>query len=389
MNIGINTRLLIRDRLDGIGWFINETMSRMTHAHPEHHFFFFFDRSFDIEFVFSNNITPVIVHPQARHPILYNIWFQWSLKKAIKKYNIDVFLSPDGFIPLNLNIPVINVIHDIAHVHFPDFIDQSHRRFYAKKMPLFAKSSTRIATVSKYSKNDISAYYGINTDKIDVVFNGSRHLFKPLDDFQKMSVQLAHTEKQPYFIYVGTVHPRKNLVNILKAFEIFKSNGQPHKLVLAGKFRWMSKEVLECIESSPFQKDIIQMNYVSDQLLSELMAASTALLYVSKFEGFGIPILEAMNCEVPVITSNCSSMPEVAGDAALKVDPYKPEQIARAMSLIDRDPLLAYELIEKGKKQALKYNWDKTSSLLYNTILKAMDLNNSALQKDKLLTTSS
>lgn len=120
MKIAVNTRLLLKNRLEGIGWFTYETMKRIAQWHPEHEFFFLFDRPYDPKFIFSNNITPVVLYPQSRHPILWYLWFEVSVKRFLKSNSIDLFISPDGYMSLSSDVPQLGIIHDINFFHYPN-----------------------------------------------------------------------------------------------------------------------------------------------------------------------------------------------------------------------------------------------------------------------------
>ena len=166
MIIGVNTRFLLKDRLEGIGWFTFETLKRITPSHPEHTFLFFFDRSYDPEFIFSDNIKPVIIPPPARHPLLWYAWFEYSIPAALRKYKADIYIGPDGYMPLKLNIPSSITIHDINFHHRPQDLPMFSRMYYKYYFPRFAHRSTRITTVSEYTKKEHASSKGISPDKI-------------------------------------------------------------------------------------------------------------------------------------------------------------------------------------------------------------------------------
>ena len=369
--IAINTRFLLTDKLEGIGWFSYEVLKRWVNWHPEHEFLFIFDRKFDEEFVFNTNVTPIIAAPQARHPILFYWWFEYSLPAIFKKYQADCFMSPDGFLSLSANIPSLLVIHDIAWKHFPNQIPKSHLWHYQHYMPKFAEKADRIATVSEYSKRDIEAHLKIAPDKIDVVYDGANESFQPLSLEERVKIEDKYSQGCPYFLYLGSIHPRKNLLRLLKAFEIFKTEtSSPLKLLLAGRMAWQSGEIAEILHKMKFKSDVIFLGYVDAVELPKIVAAAHALTYVSLFEGFGIPILEAMYADVPSICSNTSSMPEVAGNAGLLVDPYSERDIANQMIRIWREEGLRAKLIEAGKIQRTQYSWDLTAEKLWNSLEK-------------------
>jgi hypothetical protein len=172
LQIVVNTRLLLKDKLDGIGWFTYQTLKRITKNNPEVHFVFLFDRPYDEEFIFSDNVTPLILSPQARHPFLYHAWFQFSVKSLLNKMKPDLFLSTDGFICLGTKCKQLSVIHDINFFHHKKDLKWLTGKYYNHYFPKFAAAATRIATVSEYSKNDIVKNYKTDPSKIDVVYNG-------------------------------------------------------------------------------------------------------------------------------------------------------------------------------------------------------------------------
>src|SRR5690606_15050327 len=323
MKIAVNTRLLLKGKLEGIGWYTHQTLKRIVLSHPEHEFIFFFDRKFDESFIYADNVKGVTISPQARHPFLYYLWFEWLIPYYLKKYKVDVFLSPDGLTTLNSRVPSCLVIHDLAFEHFPEhnrFLDGRYYRFFT---PRFARKAKRIVTVSEFSKQDIFKQYGVENEKISVSYNGAHSGYRPLSFEEKSVIKNNWTSGQEYFIFAGALHPRKNVVNLLKAFIVFKRKYKTNmKLVIVGRMAWKYDEVEKMKNDMPFREDVIWTGYLDVQQLSQLMGAAYALVYASLFEGFGIPILEALQCHVPVIASNTSSMPEVAGAAGLLVDPY-------------------------------------------------------------------
>lgn len=368
MNIAVNTRFLLKNKLEGIGWFTYETLKRITRNHPEHHFFFFFDRKFDEEFVFSKNVTPLVLHPQSRHPLLWYVWFEHAVPAALKKVKADLFISTDGFLSLNTDVKTLLVIHDIAFEHFPQHVGLLTRKYLLYYSPLFAKRAQRIATVSEFSKQDVISTYGIEANKIDVTGNGAREIYRPKSEPEIAVAKNKFGIKGNYFIYAGAIQPRKNLANIFRAFDSFKKQNPGNaQLVIAGRKAWKFQEALEVYEAMEHKADVVFTGHLSSEDLASLMAGALALVYVSLFEGFGIPILEAMSCGTPVITSNVSSMPEVAGDAALLVQPESVTEIAEAMEKIAHDEQLRSGLAAKGFLQKEKFSWEKTAGLLWQS----------------------
>lgn len=373
MRIAINTRLLLKGKMDGIGWFTAETARRMVASHPEHQFFFFFDRKPAEEFIFGANVTPVVLCPQARHPVLWYLYFEWATTKALKKYKIDLYLSPDGMMPLHPKVPTLTVIHDLNFEHAKGNLKPSHQRYMSHYFPLFARYATRVATVSTYSKKDIAETYGIDLSKIDVVYDGAHSNYRPHSAEEKAAIRKRFTDGCPYIIFISTILKRKNLANLLKAFDMVKQHGHSDlKLVVVGSRVWWQDELAEAYDNIKHQQDVIMPGHVDPMDLSALLSAAQMLVYPSYFEGFGIPILEAMYAETAVVASNTTSMPEVGGDAALYIDPADPSSIASAIVSLD-DEALREELIEKGRRQRTHFSWDRTAELLWDSMMKTIE----------------
>lgn len=372
MRIAVNTRLLLKGKMDGIGWFTAETASRMVKAHPEHTFYFFFDRKPDPDFLFASNVVPVVLCPQARHPLLWYMFFEWAVPRALKRYKIDLFLSPDGMMPECPPVPTLTVIHDLNFEHATDNLRPSHQRYMTRWFPRFARNATRVATVSEYSRHDIANTYGVNMNRIDVVYDGAHDRYRPHSDDEKRAVRLRFTGGSPYIVFVSTIIKRKNLANLLLAFDKVKeATPDDLKLVVVGARVWWQDELALAYDQMRHKDDVLMPGRVEPEALAGLVSAAEALVYPSYFEGFGIPILEAMYAETAVICSNTTSMPEVAGDAALCVDPVSPDDMARAINSI-RDIAVRNALIEKGRVQRQKFSWDRTSGLLWASMMRTI-----------------
>ncbi|MCK5846041.1 MAG: glycosyltransferase family 4 protein [Bacteroidales bacterium] len=371
MRIAVNTRLLLKDKLEGIGWFSYESLKRMTIAHPEHEFIFIFDRPYSEEFIFSDNVTPVVIAPQARHPLLYMIWFELSVTRILKKYKADVFLSTDGYLSLTTKVPSIAVLHDLNFEFYPKDMPKVDLWYYKYFFPKFARKAKRIITVSEYSKSDIHKLYGIDNDIIDVAYNGVKDDYFPVSDVVKVEVKKKYTAGEDYFVFVGALHPRKNLVGLFKAFDFYKNtNSGNAKLVIVGSKQWWTKPIRNAYEDMNFKGDVVFTGHLSSIELNRVLASAIALTYVSYFEGFGIPIVEAFKAETAVITSNVTSMPEVADDAAVLINPFDYKDIAAAMHKVESQSSFRNSLIEKGKERAKLFSWDNTAEVIWESIEK-------------------
>ena len=369
MVIAINTKALLPGKMEGYGYYIEEIFSRIAHYHPEHQFYFLFDRPFDQRFIYASNIHPIIVKPQARFPLAWTIWYDWLVPFVLKKIEADVFVSPDGFCSLRTKVPQCLVIHDLAFLHLPEFISKSHLSYYQKNSGKFLKKAKVIATVSEYSKKDIQEKYRVDPAKIHVTYNAPNSLFQPLDYEEKEAIKAKYSSGCEYFIYTGSIHPRKNAINLLKAFSRFKKRQQSNmKLIFAGRLAWKTDEFMKLLSTFRFRNDVILTGYLDKNELTKLVASAYALVYPSFFEGFGVPPLEALQCGVPAIVSNSSAMPEVGADAYLYIDPENPEDIAEKMMLVYKDEALRSRLIENGKKRLQLFNWDESAKKMWHCI---------------------
>ena len=373
MKIAVNTRLLLKNRLEGIGWVAYETLRRMVKDHPDVEFYFIFDREPDPMFIFGDNVKPIVLFPQARHPFLFIWFFEFSVTKALRKIKPDLFFSPDGYLSLRSDVPQVTQFHDLNFEHFPKDMPKIHLWHYKKYFPKFARKAKRIVTVSEFSKQDIVDCYGVDPQKIDVAYNGVNEIFKPLPETEIMEIRGKYSGGFPYFMFVGSLHPRKNLARLFSAFDRFKSyNRNDVKLVIVGEKRWWTEPIQRAYDAMSCKDDVVFVGRLSAEDLHRVTAAALASVYVSYFEGFGIPILEAFKCDTPVITSNVTSMPEVAKDAALLVDPFNEDSIAKAMIKV-LDDKVRERLIEKGRERAKDFSWDKAADDIWNSLIKAIN----------------
>jgi glycosyltransferase involved in cell wall biosynthesis len=365
MRIGVNGRLLLSDKMEGMPRYIYETTKQMALSHPDDRFILFFDRKVDVDFGFPPNVESVIVPWQARHPILWYWWFELMIPLYLWWYKIDVFYSGDGYMSLRTQTPTLMVIHDLAYVHYPEQIQASSLWHYKRYVPQYIQQASSLITVSDYVKNDIHRNFDIPLENIKVAGNAVEYnppyLTPDIPDFIQQQL-----DGKPYFLYIGAIHPRKNIINLIKAFNTFNKD-KSNKLILAGRMAWKTNEIKEMIQLSA---DILHVGMVTEKEKYILIRNAIAVTYVSLFEGFGIPILEAMRAGTAVITSNVTSMPEVAGDAALLVNPHDPEDIAKGITSLARDKALREQLIKKGYQQCDKFSWKTSGDIIYKELLR-------------------
>jgi glycosyltransferase involved in cell wall biosynthesis len=373
MVVAVNTRFLLEE-LEGLGYFIHELFRIIVKKHPEHKFYFLFNRPYKEEYIYADNVTGLVVSPPARHPILWKLWYDVKVPLTLRKIKADVFVSADGFCSLSTLTPQCLVVHDLGFLHHPEAYKASHIQFYKRNTPKFINKAQTVVTVSRFSKEDIIRHYKTDPSKISVVFNGVREIFRPISAEQKDAVKDKYTKGKEYFIYVGAIQPRKNLVNLLKAFSIFKKRLQSSmKLVIAGRLAWKNEEFLQLINTYKYKAEVVLTGYLPEEELALVMASAYALVYPSVFEGFGVPVVEAMKCGVPVLTSENTAMQEAAGEAALYFAAGDHIDIADKMMTIYKDENLRAQMIEKGFKAADKLGWDESAEQFWTIIEKTAD----------------
>jgi glycosyltransferase involved in cell wall biosynthesis len=372
MRIAVNTRSLLPGYPEEYGYFLYETFRLITKNHPEHEFIFIFDRPWHPQFIFAPNVKPVLTGPATRHPLVSKIWYDIRVPALLKKVKADVFISADGTCSLTTRVPQCLVVPNLAFLHYPSFYKKSHLLFYKRYVPKWLAKAQLVATLSEFTKKDILAHYKTDAGKIDTVFSAPRKIFCPVSREEKEVVKNKYTNGKEYFVYAGCIHPQKNLVNLLKAFSVFKKRQQTNlKLVLAGRLAREYPSFTKSLTTYKYKNDVVMTGWLEEGELVKVMGSAYGLIDLSLFDESVRSVLEAMRCEVPVITSMNSAMQEIAGDAALLANVDDHTDIAEKMMRLYKDENGRNELIRKGIQVVRQYSWDKTAELLWQSIQKA------------------
>jgi glycosyltransferase involved in cell wall biosynthesis len=361
MKIAINARWLIPEKLEGFGWYTMHVVQRLSRLLPDAVFYLITDRKLSDHLVENINVRYYVLPPPARHPYLWYIWNEISVPLLLKKLKPDLYFSPDGFIPSGLKIPTLATLHDLNFEADHNFLKPNIQQYYKKHYRKAANQATHLLTVSSFSKNDIVERYGIDPSKITVTQNGPQAAFSDMRHI-KRSTRQRYAAGRPYFLFVGAQNPRKNLHRILMAFDMYASlPGSNHHLVIVGEKMHWDQDINEAWAALE-QKDRVHFTgRLSTYELNRVFSAATALVFPSLYEGFGMPILEAFLACTPVITSRVTAMPEIAGDAALLVDPTSIEAITDAMRSLSANPDLCTDYAARGLARAELFSWDKTA----------------------------
>jgi len=280
----------------------------------------------------------------------------------------DIYQFFNFIVPPNVPGRVITTIHDLTYILYPDTMDEKNLKILKNNMNLTIKRADYIITVSESSKNDIVKHVGINENKIQVIYPGIDEVYKKALNTEDISVvKKKYNIDGKYLLYLGTLEPRKNIETIIKAYNCLKkSDKEDIKLVLAGKKGWLYDSIFRLVKEFSIQDKVIFTDYVDDGDKAALYQGAEIFLFPSLYEGFGMPVIEAMASGVPVITSNSSSLPEAAGKAAIITEPLDHKKISKTIESILNDNELREKMINEGKKQANKFDWDISAQKLKN-----------------------
>jgi glycosyltransferase involved in cell wall biosynthesis len=290
-------------------------------------------------------------------------WHRLRLPVPVERFigDVDLVHAPDFVAPPS-QAPAIVTIHDLSYLITPDFAYPNLRRYLSQAVPRTLARVNRIVAVSQTTASDLSKHYRIDPDRIAVIPNGVDPMFRPPDPDKARQTVARHGVREPYFLIVGTIEPRKNHQALLQAFEQVHTANPDVSLVIAGSPGWLSEPIMDSIWQHAQRLPVQHLRDVDDAALPAFYARSIALIYPSWYEGFGLPVVEAMACGTAVITSDRGATAEVAGDCALLISPDDTGSIARAMAQVYGDPELRARQIDRGMDQSKQFSWDSAAS---------------------------
>jgi glycosyltransferase involved in cell wall biosynthesis len=365
MIIGIEAQRIFRKKKHGMDMVALELIRNLQSIDTENEYIIFVKPDSD-DTVIKETANFKIVKLKGG---FYPFWEQFCLPRAAKKAGCQLLHCTSNTAPIFTSIPLVVTLHDIIYMESSYLkilkgtgtLYQKFGNAYRKMfVPRIVKKSKKIITVSHFEKNRIGQFFGMDGDtRLTAVYNGVSEYFKPITDFTELQrVKTKYHLPEHFFFFLGNTDPKKNTKGALKAFSDFiKQTGSDYKLVMLDYDLSELEKLLDEIGDKALIDRIVLTGYVVNTDLPSIYCQCEVFLYPSLRESFGIPMLEAMSCGVPVITSNTSSMPEVAGDAALIIDPFKSEQITEALIQLTSDLPLRNRLIEKGLKQSAKFSW--------------------------------
>ena len=326
----------------------------------------FFERfKIDINFVIYLKEKPREDMPEEKDGWKYRVigpgkfWTQFGLPLDLffHKPRPDVFFTPTHYAPRFSPVPTVISIMDLSYIHFQELFKKKDLYQLENWTAYSAKNAKKILTISKFSKDDIIKTYKIPGGRVVVTYPGIKEELGIMKQ-ESSELQGRYGIKGKYILFVGTLQPRKNIARLVEAFSKIKNDIQ---LVIVGKKGWMYEDILEAPRKFNVEDRIRFLEFVSNEDLPCLYENAECFVLPSLYEGFGLPVLEAMKYGCPVVISNVSSLPEAGGDAALYFDPNNVSDIASKIELVLNDAKLKKEMIEKGYRQVKKFSWEKTA----------------------------
>jgi glycosyltransferase involved in cell wall biosynthesis len=299
--------------------------------------------------------------PQPIWPTNSFVRIPFGVPRELRSRPVDVFHA-QFIVPPFVKCRTVTTIPDIAYEHYPEFFPRFHVAWSSKLVPWSARRADHVITVSHYSKADLVNLYKIDPDKVTVTYEAAAEEFCVRDRGQAREYIARHYGiDRPIVLYVGRLQGRKNLVRLIEAYSMARRRGVDHQLVLVGKKEWMVQSIVEKIVDLKLSRDVILTGYVASADLPWFYSAAEIFAYPSIFEGFGLPVLEAMACGIPVITSRGSSLEEVAGGAAMIVDPFDIGSLNLALERLLGDEVLRNSLARAGIRRSKQFNCDQTA----------------------------
>jgi len=373
MRIAIDATI-IRKEITGTGFYIINLLNGLTKIDNLNKYYIFGDKQCLEEFIKINKKNFIVVNKRFKNRVIRILWQYFIFPIVLKRKRIDILHSPNYITPLfKFGFKIILTVHDLTFLLFPLKYTITKRLLFGKMLPFFIKMSDKIIAVSENTKKDILKFFNIPEDKIVVTYESYPDYYNDsIDASTAKSVVKKYGIEKNFILYVGMIEPRKNIISLLKAFSKL-DNEIDLDLVIVGKKGWYYEEIeryMENIKFTELKNKIIFTGYVPEEELKYFYKSAFIFVYPTLYEGFGLPPLQAMACGTPVITSNISSLPEVVGDAAIKINPDDLGELKNSIKCLYKNEEKRDKLIKKGLENAKKFS-------LENAALNVLSLYNS------------
>lgn len=368
MTVAINSTHIIKFAGDD---FFYDYFVRVALSKAEHQFIFITPPSMGQQLIASQNIIHVVSAPVAGNPLMWKIWLDYTLPGIARKHKADIIINTGGICSLRTRIPQYLLIGDLSFLYFPYFFSKKEQYFFKKNMFAFLNKANTIITASDFIKKEILQQYAVDGEKINTLHLIPRDHYKPAEWKEKEATKEKYAEGKEYFLFSGEIHPRNNLVNLLKAFSFFKKRQKSNmQLIITSSAVSANDPFIENFNKYKYREEVKLLLGLAEKDLAKITAAAYAFIYPALYEGMAIFSLQAMQCDVPVITGNAGALAEIAGDAALYADPANYEDIADKMMLVFKDETKRTELIRRGRLSVQKNNNGKMDDLWWKSITK-------------------
>jgi glycosyltransferase involved in cell wall biosynthesis len=373
MRIGVDVRCFAQGKNTGVEEYTKNILLNIFEYDKENKYILFFNawKGNDVDFSWTKKYKNVLVKRYFIPNKLLNfcLWFFQYPKLDRLCDDVDIFFMPNSnFCAVNKKVKLYVTVHDLSFVHYKNSFSFKRKIWHFFVNPrLLIQKAYHIFAVSEATKEDVRITYGIKESKITVTKNGLSSIDKRINRNSIDVIKVKEKYKLPYqfILYFGTIEPRKNIINIIRAYDELRTRFEQltHKLVIAGADGWREEIIDRAIEEAKFNKDIIVIKNIPEEEKGALYILSSVFLYPSFFEGFGFPPLEAMNYNVPIITSYTTSLPEIVGKNAIMIDPMRIDELVNSLYEVLSDKTLRDLLTKHSQQHIQNFNWQKTSIL--------------------------
>jgi glycosyltransferase involved in cell wall biosynthesis len=357
MRIGIDARTI--SEKGGCRTYVLNLIKNLLKVDKENKYIIFYNKSEHLG-TFKETEEYLVRPGQKYFQLIYD---HLSMPLAVRKYKLDLIHTPKSATSFFYPIKNVVTILDVIPLLYPETERFPNRLYWKIQIPVAIKKADIIITISRSAKKDICQMFNVSENKIKVVYLCYNERMKPIDASDRILKKVKEKYHLPdkFILFVGTIQPRKNLDKLFRAYALLKNGNKINnsKLVICGRFGWFYKPLLNLLNELKIKKDIKFLNFIPDSELPYIYSLAELFVYPSQYEGFGLPVLEAMACGVPVITSNSSSLPEVAGNSAIKIDPRDTQGLSDSIRQVLFNEKIKNTLVKRGLEQAKKFSWGK------------------------------
>ena len=354
--------------------FIDDYFIRIAPEYPSHQFVFITTTAIaDQHLVTAKNITQVISSPKGKNIFMWKFWLNFTLPRLVKKHKATLLINTTGCCSLQTKVPQHLFISDLSYLNFPHFSSRKVMYFFKKNIPVFCKKATTILAPSNFIKQQILKQLLVEEKNIQLFHIPVNEIYRPLSWQEKEIIKTTYTEGTEYFLFSGEINSHNNLINLLKAFTFFKTRQKSNmQLVITSNNVSPNNAFIQSFKTYKFRNEVQLLMDLPERELTAITGAAYAFVYPSLYDGTGMYVLQAMQCEVPVVTCDAGALQEQAGDAALYANEANFEDIANKMMLLFKDESKRAALINKGIQLVADYEL-KTNNTYWSSIFKTND----------------